>query len=104
MCKELLRGERVIETGDLDKWRGRESEKGQRARLVSEVYATRACEDAELCASVGPVRCYFTGSNCRRKHGKHRQVSRVWLCRYGAHFSRTFPKFYFIRVHIIDDV
>lgn len=44
------------------------------------------------CVRVGPVRCYFTGSNCRHKHGKHSQAGRTLgfgLNRYGTHSPRT---------------
>lgn len=44
------------------------------------------------CVRVGPVRCYFTGSNCRHKHSKHSQAGCAPgsdLNRYGTHFPRT---------------
>lgn len=44
------------------------------------------------CVRVGPVRCYFTGSNCRHKHSKHSQAGCApgsGLNRYGTHSPRT---------------
>lgn len=65
----------ILDTGD----------EGERcARGFCGTLCTHACvharvriparERTKLCARVGPVRCYFTGSNCRRKHSKHRQA------------------------------
>lgn len=49
----------------------------------------------------GPVRCYFTGSNCRRKHSKHRHRPRLVPTSIGARSSTDalFSQFYFIPVH-----
>lgn len=44
------------------------------------------------CVRVGPVRCYFTSSNCRYKHSKHSQAGHALgsiLNRYGTHSPRT---------------
>lgn len=57
------------------------------------------------CVRVGPVRCYFTGSKCRRKHSKHsgQAASGFSLRRYGTYFSCTYqcvlPILFYPRAH-----
>lgn len=57
-------------------------------------------KDGRNCVRVGPVRCYFTGSNCRRKHSKHRQAAPgLQPDRYGTRFRapHLFPILFYPR-------
>lgn len=99
-CRELLRGERVDWTSDLYKGMRKDDARSSCRTLRVRIRRWN-------CVRVGPVRCYFTGSNCRHKHSKHSQAGRAApgfdLNRYDTHSPHTslgtFSLFYFISAH-----